>query len=154
MLSIYPPHSYAAKLPVINENCPACFEAPQERRRVKKLLAKEEANSPHVFGNIRRAITPLMDPEVLTTLGESLKSREAKGSRSIRNRNRKQANGQHPQQKQQKQQRQQKQEKQQKQRQQQKNLQRAKAVPSETQEPTTTTSTAAGATTSTETNPA
>lgn len=29
--------SYSSKLPVINENCPACFEAPQERRRVKKV---------------------------------------------------------------------------------------------------------------------
>ena len=34
--------SYAAKLPVINENCPACFEGPKERHRVKKLLAQEE----------------------------------------------------------------------------------------------------------------
>jgi tRNA(Ile)-lysidine synthase TilS/MesJ len=31
--------AYAAKagLPVITENCPACFEAPKERRRVKKM---------------------------------------------------------------------------------------------------------------------
>lgn len=29
--------SYNAKLPVINENCPACFEAPQERKRMKKV---------------------------------------------------------------------------------------------------------------------
>jgi len=30
-------------LPIINENCPACFEEPKERARIKKLLAREEA---------------------------------------------------------------------------------------------------------------
>jgi hypothetical protein len=30
-----------ANLPVINENCPACFEEPKERARMKKLLSKE-----------------------------------------------------------------------------------------------------------------
>ncbi len=30
-----------ANLPVINENCPACFEEPTERARVKKLLSWE-----------------------------------------------------------------------------------------------------------------
>ena len=29
-------------LPIINENCPACFEEPKERARMKKLLAREE----------------------------------------------------------------------------------------------------------------
>ena len=35
-----------AKLPVISENCPACFEVPKERKRVKKLLAEEEIHNP------------------------------------------------------------------------------------------------------------
>lgn len=30
----------ASNLPVINENCPACFEEPKERARIKKLLAR------------------------------------------------------------------------------------------------------------------
>ena len=30
------------KLPIIAENCPACFEAPKERQRVKQLLAQQE----------------------------------------------------------------------------------------------------------------
>ena len=30
------------QLPIINENCPACFEEPKERARIKKLLAREE----------------------------------------------------------------------------------------------------------------
>ena len=57
--------SYAAKLPVINENCPACFEAPKERHRIKKLLAKEESLfGANIFDNLRRAMVPLMDPMV------------------------------------------------------------------------------------------
>lgn len=31
----------AAHLPVIEDNCPACFEAPLERARVKRLLAQQ-----------------------------------------------------------------------------------------------------------------
>ena len=38
--------SYEASLPVIYENCPACFEAPKERHRIKKMLAKEESVVP------------------------------------------------------------------------------------------------------------
>lgn len=29
------------KLPIIPENCPACFEAPKERHRMKQLLAQQ-----------------------------------------------------------------------------------------------------------------
>ena len=50
-----------AHLPVINENCPACFEEPKERARIKKLLSKEEGLVPGMFDNLRKAMTPLMD---------------------------------------------------------------------------------------------
>ncbi|GBG25428.1 Cytoplasmic tRNA 2-thiolation protein 1 [Hondaea fermentalgiana] len=60
--------SYAAKLPVINENCPACFEAPQERQRIKRMLAKEEATCPRMFHSLRRALLPLMDADLLTEM--------------------------------------------------------------------------------------
>merc|ERR1711968_126074 len=56
--------AYGAKLPVINENCPACFEGPKERHRVKKLLAQEESLFPGMFGNLRRAMLPLMDGKI------------------------------------------------------------------------------------------
>ena len=36
-------------LPIINENCPACFSAPKERQRIKELLAKQEYIHPHLF---------------------------------------------------------------------------------------------------------
>ena len=61
--------SYAAKLPVINENCPACFEVPQERKRVKKLLAREEAALPGLFGSLRKALVPLMSQDAQDSLG-------------------------------------------------------------------------------------
>jgi PP-loop family len=50
----------SANLPVINENCPACFEEPKERARVKKLLSREELNYPNFYDNIRRGLMPLM----------------------------------------------------------------------------------------------
>ena len=50
----------AANLPVINENCPACFEEPKERARVKKLLTREETLFPNFYDNIRRSLIPLM----------------------------------------------------------------------------------------------
>jgi hypothetical protein len=50
-------------LPVINENCPACFEAPKERRRIKKLLAQQESLFPATFKHLRRAMIPLMSAD-------------------------------------------------------------------------------------------
>ena len=49
-----------AKLPIINENCPACFEEPKERARVKKLLSREELNYPNFYDCIKRSLIPLM----------------------------------------------------------------------------------------------
>eukprot|EP00520_Triparma_pacifica_P000461 CAMPEP_0118672442 /NCGR_PEP_ID=MMETSP0785-20121206/22541_1 /TAXON_ID=91992 /ORGANISM="Bolidomonas pacifica, Strain CCMP 1866" /LENGTH=1068 /DNA_ID=CAMNT_0006567401 /DNA_START=18 /DNA_END=3221 /DNA_ORIENTATION=- len=57
-------YALKANLPVINENCPACFEEPKERARVKKLLSKEENLSPILFDSIKRALIPLMDKDV------------------------------------------------------------------------------------------
>ena len=38
--------AFAAGLPVVNENCPACFEAPKERARVQKLLLQASPLKP------------------------------------------------------------------------------------------------------------
>ncbi|XP_037087662.1 uncharacterized protein LOC119108188 [Pollicipes pollicipes] len=59
-------------LPVIPENCPACFEEPKERHRVKQLpaqrerpprvkqlLAQQEVLFPHLFESLRAALRPL-----------------------------------------------------------------------------------------------
>lgn len=50
----------SACLPVVPENCPACFEAPKERHRIKQLLAQQELLYPSVYVNIKTALLPLM----------------------------------------------------------------------------------------------
>ena len=50
----------SACLPVVPENCPACFEAPKERHRIKQLLAQQELLYPSVYLNIKTALLPLM----------------------------------------------------------------------------------------------
>jgi hypothetical protein len=60
--------SYEAGLPVINENCPACFEAPKERNHIKKLLAREESVFPSLYSSMRSALTPLFDPAAMDML--------------------------------------------------------------------------------------
>ena len=52
--------SDGAGLPVIAENCPACFEEPKERHHVKKLLAKPETLFPNLFSCLCKALTPMM----------------------------------------------------------------------------------------------
>ena len=47
-------------LPVIPESCPACFEAPKERHRIKQLLAQQELLYPRVYLNLKTALLPLM----------------------------------------------------------------------------------------------
>jgi tRNA 2-thiocytidine biosynthesis protein TtcA len=49
-----------AKLPIVADNCPACFKEPKERRRIKLMLSAEEYENPGVFGSISRAIKPLL----------------------------------------------------------------------------------------------
>ncbi len=49
-----------AALPVITENCPACFEAPQERYRIKTLLAEQEHLHDGIFQSLQRAMKPLL----------------------------------------------------------------------------------------------
>ncbi|KAL8616794.1 hypothetical protein ACOMHN_017831 [Nucella lapillus] len=47
-------------LPVIAENCPACFEAPKERHRTKQLLASQEVLFPRLYSSLQSAIKPIM----------------------------------------------------------------------------------------------
>eukprot|EP00163_Fabomonas_tropica_P001254 TRINITY_DN10954_c0_g1_i2.p1 TRINITY_DN10954_c0_g1~~TRINITY_DN10954_c0_g1_i2.p1 ORF type:complete len:1039 (-),score=255.27 TRINITY_DN10954_c0_g1_i2:84-3200(-) len=55
--------AYTFGLPVINENCPACFEEPKEREHIKKLLATEEHRYPHLFASLLQAMQPLLDTD-------------------------------------------------------------------------------------------
>ncbi len=49
-----------AGLPVIADNCPACFRMPSQRQHMKLLLAREEATHPQLFANLLHAMRPLM----------------------------------------------------------------------------------------------
>ena len=71
---------------MINENCPACFEEPKERARVKKMLAREEQLFPAIYNSLRRCLTPLMDDALYPHIRESTTSIAA---RRVRRRPRK-----------------------------------------------------------------
>lgn len=49
-----------AQLPVIAENCPACFAMPAERMHMKTMLADLERSNPKIFPNLLTAMRPLM----------------------------------------------------------------------------------------------
>jgi tRNA(Ile)-lysidine synthase TilS/MesJ len=50
----------SAGLPVVPDSCPACFDKPTERERIKRLLAAEETENPDVFRSMLRAMQPLL----------------------------------------------------------------------------------------------
>jgi tRNA 2-thiocytidine biosynthesis protein TtcA len=49
-----------AGLPVIFENCPACFSMPMQRMHMKQLLADQEKLHPQLFANLLTTMRPLM----------------------------------------------------------------------------------------------
>lgn len=49
-----------AGLPVVHENCPACFAMPMQRYQMKLLLAEQEKQHPSLFANLLTAMRPLM----------------------------------------------------------------------------------------------
>lgn len=50
----------AAHLPIITENCPACFHAPTQRQYFKQLLAHEASVNPNLFKSLVTALRPIM----------------------------------------------------------------------------------------------
>jgi hypothetical protein len=62
------------------QNCPACFEEPKERDRVKKLLQQEEAMVPGLFYNLRRALVPLMHDDTYEVMTRVQKRVQAAGT--------------------------------------------------------------------------
>ncbi|CAI4231263.1 unnamed protein product [Auanema sp. JU1783] len=47
------------KLPIVAENCPACFNQATERHRMKQMLAQQELIFPDLFHSLRSALRPL-----------------------------------------------------------------------------------------------
>lgn len=50
----------SAGLPVIPDNCPACFAKPQARQHFKDLLLAEEQRNKHLYANLWTAMQPLI----------------------------------------------------------------------------------------------
>jgi len=73
---------------VVNENCPACFEEPKERARIKKLLSKEEALYPNFYDNIKRSLLPLMHDESTALLRSYTEEALAKSRKDDRKKGR------------------------------------------------------------------
>ncbi len=49
-----------AALPVVMENCPACYAKPTQRAHMKGLLAQEEQMTAHLFKTLLSTMRPLM----------------------------------------------------------------------------------------------
>lgn len=71
--------SMSSHLPIINENCPACFEQPKERHRVKQLLKQEETMVPDLFFKLRQALKPLMHSDMYVTMAGVMSSLDQAG---------------------------------------------------------------------------
>ena len=54
-----------AELPVIMDNCPACFAMPTAREHMKQLLAREEDLNPKLMGSLKSAMMPLMGRDTI-----------------------------------------------------------------------------------------
>lgn len=50
----------AANLPVIPDNCPACYAKPQQRAEMKALLLEQEKKNKHLYANLWTAMQPLI----------------------------------------------------------------------------------------------
>ncbi len=49
-----------AELPVIGDNCPACFSMPTQRQHMKELLAREEQDNKLLFKSLLATMRPLL----------------------------------------------------------------------------------------------
>lgn len=53
-------YAVAARLPVVPDSCPACFQMPTRREHMKALLAREESEHPQLFASLLQAMRPLL----------------------------------------------------------------------------------------------
>jgi len=56
-------YSHDAGLPVIADSCPACFDMPTQRQRMKNLLANEEKSNKGLFKSLLTTLKPIMDSD-------------------------------------------------------------------------------------------
>lgn len=79
----------SSNFPIINENCPACFEEPKERARIKKLLSREETLYPNFYDNIKRSLLPLMHDDATAILRSYTEEALAKSRKDNKGKGRK-----------------------------------------------------------------
>lgn len=53
-----------AQLPLVSENCPACFGLPMQRQNMKLMLAAQEKHHPKLFASLLTALRPLMHQKI------------------------------------------------------------------------------------------
>ncbi|RLA07483.1 MAG: tRNA 2-thiocytidine biosynthesis protein TtcA [Gammaproteobacteria bacterium] len=53
-------YAKSANLPIINDNCPACFAQPMQREKMKFLLSQQEKTNPTLFKSLKKALKPLI----------------------------------------------------------------------------------------------
>ena len=69
-----------AQLPVVVENCPACFDMPTQRQHMKELLAGEEQGNPRLFKSLLTAMRPLLEEGLPPPPAEQRPTRRRTGS--------------------------------------------------------------------------
>jgi hypothetical protein len=60
------------QVPIISDNCPACFATPKERHRIKLLLSQQEGEWPQLFPSLQRALAPLLAISTTDRAGDGL----------------------------------------------------------------------------------
>jgi len=56
--------AHQAELPVIIENCPACFDKPSQRQHMKALLANEEKGNKTLFSSLLSTMRPIIEKDI------------------------------------------------------------------------------------------
>ena len=83
------------KLPIVPENCPACFSEPKERNRMKQLLAQQEILHPSIFHSLKRAMRPLFAMQVDEHWNTGSSSKSGNNGKRKRKEERAKENGDH-----------------------------------------------------------
>ncbi len=58
-----------AVLPLVEDNCPSCDARPTQRNRMKALLGEIESDHSHLFANLKNALKPLLEQDLVPREG-------------------------------------------------------------------------------------
>merc|ERR1712087_75647 len=68
------------RLPIIADNCPACFAAPKERHRIKLMLSQQEFEHPDLFWSLMKCMNPLMSIDKTERTSDPYRQTAANGA--------------------------------------------------------------------------